>query len=136
MEPVHEKLFGQLISVARIADGNTHLITPETTALLRSCLSQIGAGMEDVEALCEKIEEQKRKMVPDCFSCANPCGKTVPFDFRELPEGERGRLKLQILFALCRNSAVEESLLYQCLTIVGLDGYDEGELSDLLRKIG
>ena len=136
MNPVYEPLFGELISIARIADGNTHLITPETTALLRHCLAQIGSGTEDTEGLCRKVVEQKREMVPDCFSCANPCGKTFPFDFRSLPEGECGRLKLRILDALCKNNAVEEALLYQCLTIVGLDGYEAEELTALLQKIG
>lgn len=131
----YEPLLGELISIARIADGNSHLITPETTALLRHCLAEIGAGTEEQMVLCGKVLEQKRKMVPDCFVCANPCGKTFPFDFRDLPDGEQGRLKRRILEALCRNHSVEEALLYQCLTIFELDGYEEAELSALLKKI-
>lgn len=135
MTTTYASLFGELISIARIADGNTHLITPETTAFLRHCLDQIAAGTAQLEPLCRSAQAQKRKMVPDCFSCANPCGKTFPFDLLDLPEGECGSLKRQILEALCR-SMVEEALLYQCLTVVGLDGYEATELTELLQKIG
>ena len=135
MDMGYETAFGELISLARITDGNPHLITPGTTALIRQCLEQIAAGREDPAVLCRIVAEEKRKMVPDCFQCANPCGKTFPFDFRQLPDGECGRLKLRILDALCHNSGVEESLLYQCLTIVGLEGYEEEELTALLHKI-
>lgn len=135
MDAMYRPLFAQMISLARITDGNEHLITPDSTALLRHCLARTAASAADIPDLSEKIVAQKRSMVPDCFRCANPCGKTFPFDFRQLEEGECGSLKLQILDALCAKPDLEEGLLYRSLTVVSLDGYTPEELTDLLREI-
>ena len=118
MKKEYEILFGEMISLARITDGNEHLITPSSTALLRQCLREIRSAEAKTDILCQQIEAEKRKMVPDCFQCANPCGKTFPFSLDELPEGEIRSLKYAILDALCQNPDVEESLLYHSLTAV------------------
>jgi len=135
MDAIYKPLFAEMISLARITDGNEHLITAASTALLRQCLTKMGTATADVADLCLKVVAEKQKMVPDCFRCANPCGKTFPFDFQELPEGECGALKLQILDALCCNPYLEESLLYRCLTVVSLSGYEKEELTSILQEI-
>ena len=135
MKKEYEILFGQMISLARITDGNEHLITPTATALLRQCLVQMGAGTADVPALCAQIVAEKQKMVPDCFLCANPCGKTFPFDLEEIPAGEIRDMKYTILDALCRNPGLEESLLYRSLTVISLGDYEEADLLPILDAI-
>ena len=135
MKNGYEVLLGEMISLARITDGNEHLITPSSTALLRQCLAQIRSGTADVSALCRRIAEEKRNMVPDCFRCANPCGKTFPFDMGELPEGEIRQLKYAIIDALCRGPQVEESLLYRSLTVISLADYGPEDLIPILRSI-
>ena len=135
MKKEYEILFGEMISLARITDGNAHLITPSSTALLRQCLLQMGTETADLPALCARISAEKRKMVPDCFQCANPCGKTFPFDWKELPKGNIRDLKYAIGDALCRNPGVEESLLYRSLTVISLADYEEGDLLPVLEAI-
>ena len=136
MKPEYQQLAGEMIALARITDGNEHLINPDSTALLRKCLEDMDAGCADTEELIRRIGEEKRKMVPDCFLCANPCGKTFPFDLEEIPEGQVRELKLAILDALCRNPQVREELLYLSLTVIGLSGYEREDLVPILEKIG
>ena len=135
MDKEYELLWGEMISLARITDGNGHLITPQSTALLRRCLEEMAAGTADAPELAGQIVAEKQNMVPDCFRCANPCGKTFPFDFAELPEGEIRKLKYAILDALCRRSHVKEDLLYRALTVVSLSDYEKEDLLPILQEI-
>ena len=135
MKPEYEELFGEMISLARITDGNEHLITPDSTALLRRCLSRMASGTADPQLLTTEILAQKQKMVPDCFRCANPCGKTFPYDLGELPEGEIRDLKVAILDRLCVKADVPEDLLYRALTAVSLWGYEKEDLLPILDMI-
>ena len=135
MKPEYEELFGEMISLARITDGNEHLITPDSTALLRRCLSRMASGTADPQLLTTEILAQKQKMVPDCFRCANPCGKTFPYDLGELPEGEIRDLKIAILDRLCVKPYVPEDLLYRALTAVSLWGYEKEDLLPILDMI-
>ena len=135
MKPEYEELFGEMISLARITDGNEHLITPDSTALLRRCLSRMASGTADPQLLTTEILAQKQKMVPDCFRCANPCGKTFPYDLGELPEGEIRDLKVAILDRLCVKPDVPEDLLYRALTAVSLWGYEKEDLLPILDMI-
>ena len=135
MKPEYEELFGEMISLARITDGNEHLITPDSTALLRRCLSRMASGTADPQLLTTEILAQKQKMVPDCFRCANPCGKTFPYDLGELPEGEIRDLKIAILDGLCVKADVQEELLYRALTAVSLWGYEKEDLLPILDMI-
>ena len=135
MKPEYEELFGEMISLARITDGNEHLITPDSTALLRLCLRRMASGTADPQLLTKEILAQKQKMVPDCFRCANPCGKTFPYDLGELPEGEIRDLKIAILDRLCVKADVQEDLLYRALTAVSLWGYEKEDLLPILDMI-
>ena len=135
MKPEYEELFGEMISLARITDGNEHLITPDSTALLRRCLSRMASGTADPQLLTTEILAQKQKMVSDCFRCANPCGKTFPYDLGELPEGEIRDLKVAILDRLCVKPDVPEDLLYRAQTAVSLWGYEKEGLLPILDMI-
>lgn len=136
MKKEYEVLFGEMIGLARATDGNEHLINPAATAVLRLCLTEMGKGTADAALLRQMVEDEKRKMVPNCFTCANPCGRTFPFDLAELPAGEIRDLKFAILDALCRSPAVEEGLLYRCLVVIGLGDYEKEDLLPLLHQIG
>lgn len=135
MKKEYEILFAEMISLARITDGNEHLITASSTALLRQCLKEMRSAEEETQILCERIVAEKKKMVPDCFQCANPCGKTFPYSMDELPEGEIRSLKYAILDALCQNPDVEESLLYRSLTVISLSDYTKEDLLPILESI-
>lgn len=133
------KLIGELVGLARATDGNEHLITPDSTAVLRRCLSACGEDLVSAEELLALVDQAKRKMVPDCFLCANPCGKNAPYDLSRLadqPEWVRV-LKEELLAAACRYAGQggEDLLLYQVLILVGMEDAEEDILRSYLEKM-
>lgn len=129
-------LLGQLIGLCRATDGNEHLISPSATAVIRECLRAVDCGSGDVSLLSEKVEREKRKMVPDCFVCAAPCGRTSACDLSAMEDGPVRRLKFRLLDELCRRAdSAEEKLLYRCLVAVGIGDYEEEDLLPLLQEV-
>lgn len=136
MKKDYEKLIGQVIGLARATDGNEHLINPTATALIRECLLAIDEGTVDTEYFMAKVLEEKKKMVPDCFLCANPCGRTRPFDFTELPAGECRDLKYALLDELMRHAGtIQADILYRDLVIIGLEDYLPEDLLPLIQEL-
>lgn len=128
-----------MIGLARGTEGSAHLITPEVTQVVAAALcAEGGSGL--MEALQEKVIETKRKMMPSCFTCANPCGRTAPFDLNRLleePETIRNE-KLELLAAAkamaerpLRTDA-QNGLLYQALVAVGITEIDRDAMAELL----
>lgn len=136
MKKEYETLMGELIGLARATDGNEHLITPSATEVIRVCLHAAHTTTGDISCLQERILEEKRKMVPNCFVCANPCGRTSAFDFSELPAGPIRALKLTLLDALCAAAdSVPEPILYRDLVIIGIPDYTEEDLIPMIREL-
>ena len=141
MNPYKEKLIGALIGIARATDGNEHLISAESTAFLRECLSAEIESSEQLRLLMDRAEDIKRAMVPDCFFCANPCGRTAAFDLRELDGLEPGirEIKLRLLdhlAALSRSGRGADRLLYQGLIVIGMEDYPQEDLASILQETG
>lgn len=117
-------LIGELIGLARATDGNEHLITPSATQVIRDILAlEEQALNEGVFAqLREEILEEKRKMVPDCFLCAAPCGKTSAYDLSSMQNHvkEHRVFKERVLSDLS-SASVSEEFLYKGLIILGMD---------------
>lgn len=135
-------LIGELIGLARGTDGSEHLITPEITNVVSACLRAKGgdALMEDLRQLAISA---KRKVVPNCFTCANPCGRTFPFDLNlldEEPESIRQK-KLALLEAARelagaqRRTQQQDGLLYRALIAIGIQEIDPEALSNLLDAV-
>lgn len=141
MEDLQKKLMGALIGLSRAVDGNEHLISPSSTALVIDALAAERANETTLRELRIRAEEEKRKMVPNCFLCANPCGRTSDFDLNELDHADaevRG-LKYQILSRIRTLAASKVSydpiLLYQALVVIGMDDYNADDLLPILRNI-
>ena len=135
-----KQLLGALIGLARATDGNEHLITPEVTQVLLACLYAEPCSQEECEYYLSKADNVKRSMVPDCFLCANPCGKNSAYDLADLefqPEQIRNA-KYDILCTLMEtkwsnpDSAMERKL-YRGLIAIGLDGYTADELYSIFH---
>lgn len=136
MKKEYEQLIGELIGLARATDGNEHLIIPSATAMIRECLLAVGNETADTEYFMARILEEKRKIVPNCFVCANPCGRTSPFDLDQIPEGEIRELKFALLDALLRTAdTVREDILYRDLVIIGLEDYERQDLLPLIQEL-
>lgn len=138
---LQNQLIGALIGLARATDGSEHLITPESTAVVAECLAAVSADDGQLQRLLASVDAAKRKMVPGCFACANPCGRTSEYHMEDiLKEGEDvRRLKLQILDGI-RTLAASEShydsnILYKALIVIGMDDYTAEDLMPILQEI-
>lgn len=73
------ELLGAAVGLVRAADSNSR--TDEGTfALLIKAFSLLRQFAEAVE----KIHAEKHRLVPDCSSCAAPCGRTEDYDVRRI----------------------------------------------------
>lgn len=138
MDSLKAALIGQLIGLARATDGNEHLISDRSTAVIRECLAASPDSNEALRHLLSRVEEVKRNMVPDCFLCANPCGKTAAFELSELekyPQDVRNS-KYKILDALLQSSAkAAEPALYRGLIALGMEGLSPEFLDSIAKEL-
>ena len=136
-----EMLLGELVGLARATDGNEHLITQAVTEMIAEVLRANVRSESGYHAYSGKIDAAKREMVPDCFLCANPCGRTSALDLKNL-KGESQQIqetKLAILSKIRTISCAERSQdddlkLYRGLVILGLEGYSPEELTALFES--
>lgn len=142
---LRDRLIGALIGLARATDGNEHLICDSSTGVivesLLAALAKENTPKTRLEELLKRVEDEKRKMVPDCFVCAAPCGRTNDYDMQELlsaPEDIRS-MKINILLAIRdlaahRNEAAD-SVFYRALIALGMDGFGVAELRSILNEV-
>lgn len=138
---LHEKLLGALIGIARATDGSDHLICPESTAVIMDALAALhhNAGEEMFGILLQQAEDVKRNMVPDCFLCANPCGRTSDYDMADLqrlPEHIRQQ-KIQMLNGICQLAAdrKQTDFYYKALIVIGMDDFPKPRLDALMEEL-
>ena len=139
-----EQLLGALIGLARATDGNEHLINPSATGLILECLiaSRETLTEERMTALLQRIDEEKRRMIPDCFTCAAPCGKNNAYDMGQLQEEEPQvrALKQQLLagiqaMAVRDNPETAEHFFYKALVVIGIDGLAPKHLESVIEQM-
>lgn len=134
---MRDRLLGALIGLARATEGNEHLISDSSTAVITEALAAVNTpDDESLEKLLRKVEEEKRKMVPNCFCCASPCGRTSACDLKMLQQEESGtqRLKQQLLTKLTQGACKDPKDLYTALIAVGIEGIDSKILESILQK--
>ena len=141
MNAWEEKLLGELVGLARATDGNEHLITESTTDLIAEILTANVCSEAQYSLFYSKIDAAKREMVPDCFHCANPCGRTAALDWKMLESESRQirETKFAILTELkslagSNRSREMDLKLYRGLVILGLEGYSPEELTTLFAE--
>lgn len=130
-----DRLVGALIGLSRAVDNNEHLITPDTNAALLRALT--AATPAECEAALTALQQQKRLLVPNCFDCASPCGRTADCDFPALldaaPDARDARLSLlDALRALARAQSTPTpdacAFLYRGLFALGTETYAPADL--------
>lgn len=140
-----DKLTGALIGIARATDGSEHLITDSSTAMLVEGLAASASNCDEPQLteLITRAEAEKRKMVPDCFLCVCPCGRTSDFDLKELgklPEPVRA-MKIRLLEGVrtlalrnARGDAVDR-FYYKALIVIGMEDFGEDRLAGILQEL-
>ena len=120
-----ERILSELIGLARCTENNEHLINASTTELVLEALTCADGS------ILPRIEEEKRRMVPDCFACVFPCGRNSAFDLSAIPPEEKeGKLRIVAALTSLRGtlSGEGERKLYILLIILGVEGLDSAEL--------
>lgn len=147
---MEDKLIGILIGIARATEGNEDKITKETDRIIIEGLANTSAGVSSdnkiLEALIERAENEKRKLIPLCYECACPCGRNDNYNMQDLWNAkEDGRsLRIQILSEI-REIAVRmycgediecevNPFFYEALFAVGMDDFGGQELLPIVTK--
>lgn len=137
-----QRLTGALIGLARAVDNNEHLITPDTNRAL--LLGLTAASAREMDAALAAVQRQKRLLVPNCFACAAPCGRTADCDLPALlnanPGARGARLELlDRLRSLARAQTVHPdpivcTFLYRALFALGTELFTAADLLPYLQQ--
>lgn len=132
-----DRVLGALIGLARATDGNEHLINNFTTALIIDAF--LDADSE--QSLLWRIAQEKAAMVPNCLTCANPCGRTSDYDVSRLQTEQHEVLAakhriLDGLHNLAKGfSGRHGELFYTGLSLIGIEGLSMHYLSSVAEEI-
>ena len=148
MNPINHTLFdtlmGAIIGLARATEGNEDLITESTDRTTQDALAmEIDADETALFDMLDRIRDEKRKLVPNCFDCAMPCGRTSDFDMNmlanETPTLQKAKIELlALLQALAKNAPLDAQTMrvfYQALNFIGYDGATTEQIYKLAEKL-
>ena len=139
MTLAQKHLVGALIGLARVTDGNPHLLTPQVREILRSGLALCRREPDACDRQIPAIHAMKSQLAPDCARCSHPCGKNDDFDLDLLahePENER-EIKQNLL-----DRAMEKAqegpceALSRVLIGIGILNFGESFLQELSKELG
>ena len=152
---LQDELTGALVGLARAAEGNEHLINEEMNQLvlegLFTTVTNVNFNDETLKILIYKIENAKKKLVPNCFTCSGSCGKNDNFDMNTLwtTDEDVRSLKSLILFGIRGMAAyayhasvlgyTDETIskfFYKALFAVGMKDWGMDELLPIVLEVG
>ena len=139
---------GALIGLARASEGNEDRLTPETDqVVVLSLLTTPGTDAASLTELLGRIDSEKKRLVPDCYTCAAPCGRTAPYDMAGLWHAPADIRSLKcLILAGIRNLASYAALFdyknaelnqffYKALSIIGIDGWTPSGLQTIAAEV-
>ena len=152
---LQDELTGALIGLARAAEGNEHLVTEEMNQLvlegLFTTVTNVNFNDETLKLLIDKIEDTKKKLVPNCFTCSDSCGRNNDFDMSTLwtTDEDIRSLKSLILFGIRGMAAyayhasvlgyTDETIskfFYKALFAIGMKDWEMDELLPIVLEVG
>lgn len=82
---LQDELTGALIGLARATEGTT--VPTESTYRtiiegLFTTITNVSFDNDAILAMIQKVRDEKHKLVPDCSSCASPCGRNDEYLLR------------------------------------------------------
>lgn len=151
---LQDKLTGALIGLVRATEGNEDLVSASTDRVvlegLFTTITNVSFNNETIAVLITRINEEKEKLIPNCFSCASPCGRNNDYDMQELWTADEDvrSLKSLILFGIRGVAAYVyyaavlgytdkdvNKFFYKALFAIGMDwGMDE--LLPIVLEVG
>ena len=152
---LQDELTGALIGLARATEGNEQLVTEEMNQLvlegLFTTITNVNFNDETLKLLIDKIEDTKKKLVPNCFTCSDSCGRNNNFDMSTLwtTDEDIRSLKSLILFGIRGMAAyayhasvlgyTDETIskfFYKALFAVGMKDWGMDELLPIVLEVG
>ena len=152
---LQDELTGALIGLARAVGGNEHLVTEEMNQLvlegLFTTITNVNFNDETLKLFINKIEDTKKKLVPNCFTCSDSCGRNNNFDMSTLwtTDEDIRSLKSLILFGIRGMAAyayhasvlgyTDETIskfFYKALFAVGMKDWGMDELLPIVLEVG
>ena len=152
---LQDELTGALIGLARAAEGYEHLVNEEMNQLvlegLFTTVTNVNFNDETLKILIYKIENAKKKLVPNCFTCSGSCGRNDNFDMNTLwtTDEDVRSLKSLILFGIRGMAAyayhasvlgyTDETIskfFYKALFAVGMKDWGMDELLPIVLEVG
>ena len=152
---IQDQLTGALIGLSRSTEGNADKLSDTTASVvvegLFATLTNVNFDNEALLHILQRVEEEKRKLVPDCYACAASCGKNNDYDMKELWNADEDirSLKSLILFgirgiaAYAYHAAVlgykDEKIhqfLYKALFAIGTSDWGMDELLPIVLEVG
>ena len=149
---LQDQLTGALIGLARAADTNEPTASTHRAVIegLFTTLTNVNFNEETVRQQMNAVRREKAALIPNCGTCASPCGRTDEYDMNLLWEADEDirSLKSLILFGLRGMAAyayhamvlgyTDEEVnrfLYEGLFAIGEDWGME-ELLPIVMKVG
>ena len=152
---LQDELTGALIGLARATEGNEQLVTEEMNQLvlegLFTTITNVNFNDETLKLLIDKIEDTKKKLVPNCFTCSDSCGRNNNFDMNTLwtTDEDIRSLKSLILFGIRGMAAyayhasvlgyTDETIskfFYKALFAIGMKDWEMDELLPIVLEVG
>ena len=141
-----DKLLGAVIGLARATENNEELITEVTDSVLAeglvATLSDSTCSDSELEEIYNRIMAEKQRIIPSCFTCAFPCGRTDNYNMQELyaMDTELRSLKTQLLTGIQtlankpNRDAETNTYLYKALILFGIY-WDEDGMIPILENL-
>ena len=152
---LQDELTGALIGLARATEGNEQLVTEEMNQLvlegLFTTITNVNFNDETLKLLIDKIEDTKKKLVPNCFTCSDSCGRNNNFDMSTLwtTDEDIRSLKSVILFGIRGMAAyayhasvlgyTDETIskfFYKALFAIGMKDWGMDKLLPIVLEVG
>lgn len=152
---LQDELTGALIGLARATEGNEQLVTEEMNQLvlegLFTTITNVNFNDETLKILIDKIEDTKKKLVPNCFTCSDSCGRNNNFDMSTLwtTDEDIRSLKSLILFGIRGMAAyayhasvlgyTDETIskfFYKALFAIGMKDWGMDKLLPIVLEVG
>ena len=152
---LQDELTGALIGLARATEGNEQLVTEEMNQLvlegLFTTITNVNFNDETLKLLIDKIEDTKKKLVPNCFTCSDSCGRNNNFDMSTLwtTDEDIRSLKSLILFGIRGMAAyayhasvlgyTDETIskfFYKALFAIGMKDWGMDKLLPIVLEVG
>ena len=152
---LQDELTGALIGLARATEGNEQLVTEEMNQLvlegLFTTITNVNFNNETLKLLIDKIEDTKKKLVPNCFTCSDSCGRNNNFDMSTLwtTDEDIRSLKSLILFGIRGMAAyayhasvlgyTDETIskfFYKALFAIGMKDWGMDKLLPIVLEVG